>query len=196
MVNPMVLRAVSTEITPDNWIHSQVLVLNASYEALTDIGAERAVVLLITGAAELVAEREPRFPIRSRHLEIALPQTIRLRHYIHLRHRIFAEDDSRATLAGVLRRDAHRCGYCAGWARTVDHIRPRSRGGPNTWNNLIAACEPCNTRKADRTPEEAGMRLLWEPKAPSDMRRRQRQIWRSLAGAGRTPTSRERRDPK
>ncbi len=170
------------ELTPDNWIHSQVLVLNASYEALTDIGAERAVVLLISGAAETVAEREPHFPIRSKHLEIVLPETIRLRNYIHLEHRMLADDASRATLTGVLRRDSHRCGYCAGWARTVDHIRPRSRGGPNTWNNLIAACGPCNTRKADRTPEEAGMRLLWEPKAPNDMRRRQRLIWRTLAG--------------
>ncbi|MEV5650692.1 HNH endonuclease [Nocardia sp. NPDC052254] len=170
------------ELTPDNWIHSQVLVLNASYEALTDIGAERAVVLLISGAAETVAEREPHFPIRSKHLEIVLPETIRLRHYIHLEHRMLVDDAGRATLAGVLRRDGHRCGYCSGWARTVDHIRPRSRGGPNTWNNLIAACAGCNTRKADRTPEEAGMRLLWEPKAPNDMQRRQRRIWRTLAG--------------
>lgn len=171
-----------TEATPENWIHSQVLVLNASYEALTDIGADRAVVLLISGAAEIVAERNPHFPIRSKHLEIALPETIRLHRYVYLEHRVLADDASRATLAAVLRRDNHRCGYCAGWARTVDHIRPRSRGGPNTWNNLIAACGPCNTRKADRTPEEAGMRLLWEPKAPNDMQRRQRRIWRTLAG--------------
>ncbi|MBB5917195.1 5-methylcytosine-specific restriction endonuclease McrA [Nocardia transvalensis] len=173
-------RAADAALTPDNWIHAGVLVLNASYEALTDISADRAVVLLLTGTAEIVAVREPHFPIRSKHLEITLPQAIRLRHYVYLEHRVLVHDDSRATLAGVLRRDAHRCGYCAGWARTVDHIRPRSRGGPNTWNNLIAACGPCNTRKADRTPEEAGMRLLWEPKAPNDMDKRQRRIWKAL----------------
>ncbi|GAB2728918.1 HNH endonuclease [Nocardia thraciensis] len=176
-------RAPDAALTPDNWIDTGVLVLNASYEALTDIGADRAVVLLITGAAETVAAREPHFPIRSKHLEIALPQTIRLLRYVYLEHRVLVHDESRATLAGVLRRDEHRCGYCAGWARTVDHIRPRSRGGPNTWNNLIAACGPCNTRKADRTPEEAGMRLLWEPKAPNEMDKRQRRIWKDLAAA-------------
>lgn len=165
----------------DNWIQTQVLVLNASYEALTDVGADRAVVLLISGAAETVAVREPHVPIRSKHLELALPETIRLLRYIHLEHHVLVHDESRATLAGVLRRDRHRCGYCAGWAATVDHVRPRSRGGPNTWSNLIAACGSCNTRKADRTPAEAGMRLLWEPKAPTDLHRRQRHIWRSLA---------------
>ncbi|RDI55777.1 HNH endonuclease [Nocardia mexicana] len=174
-------RAPDAAPTPDNWINTGVLVLNASYEALTDIGADRAVVLLITGAAETVAAWEPHFPIRSKHLELALPQTIRLLRYVYLEHRVLVHDESRATLAGVLRRDEHRCGYCAGWARTVDHIRPRSRGGPNTWNNLIAACGPCNTHKADRTPEEAGMRLLWEPKAPNEMEKRQRRIWKDLA---------------
>ncbi|NKY86593.1 HNH endonuclease [Nocardia veterana] len=182
----MPFRRAERQLTPDNWIHTPVLVLNASYEALTDIGADRAVVLVISGAAETVAERRPRFPIRSKHLEIALPQTIRLLHYVYLEHRVLVHDESRATLAGVLRRDNHRCGYCAGWAGTVDHIRPRSRGGPNTWNNLIAACGPCNTRKADRTPDEAGMRLLWEPKAPTDLQRRQRQIWKHLAAADTT----------
>lgn len=184
MVTPMLSRHAERTLAPDNWIHAQVLVLNASYEALTDIGADRAVVLVISGTAETVAERQPHFPIRSKHLEIALPQTIRLLRYVYLEHSVLVHDGSRATLAGVLRRDRHRCGYCAGWARTVDHIRPRSRGGPNTWNNLVAACGPCNTRKADRTPDEAGMRLLWEPKAPTDMQRRQRRIWKDLVATG------------
>ncbi|MFI1914034.1 HNH endonuclease [Nocardia sp. NPDC020380] len=170
------------EITADNWIHAGVLLLNASYEALTTIRAERAVVLLLGGAAETVADRQPHFPIRSKHLEMALPETIRLHRYIYLEHRILvADENSRATLGAILRRDQFRCGYCAGWARTVDHIRPRSRGGPNTWGNLIAACGPCNTYKADRTPEEAGMRLLWEPRAPKDREKTQRRIWKDLA---------------
>lgn len=183
MVNPMHFRHADPEITADNWIHSGVLLLNASYEALTEIRAERAVVLLITGAAEPVTEREPHFAIRSKHLEIGLPETIRLLRYVYLEHSLTVTDGSRATLPAVLRRDDYRCGYCAGWARTVDHIRPRSRGGPNTWDNLIAACGRCNSHKADRTPEEAGMRLLWEPKAPRDTERRQRQIWKELAAS-------------
>lgn len=185
MVTPMLFRhSQDPEITADNWIHRGVLLLNASFEALTEIRAERAVVLLLTGAAEPVVDHEPYFPIRSQEFEIALPETIRLTRYIYLEHRILAPDDnSRATLPAILRRDQFRCGYCSGWARTVDHIKPRSRGGPNTWSNLIAACGPCNTSKADRTPEEAGMRLLWEPKAPNDIARRQRQIWKDLAAS-------------
>ncbi|MCP9619328.1 HNH endonuclease [Nocardia otitidiscaviarum] len=170
-------------ITVDNWIHTGVLLLNASYETLTEIRAERAVVLLISGAAETVVDRDPHFPIRSKSLELALPETIRLRRYVYLEHSVTVTDGSRATLPAVLRRDAYRCGYCAGWARTVDHIRPRSRGGPNTWDNLIAACGRCNTYKADRTPEEAGMRLLWEPRAPQDMAKKQRRIWKELAAS-------------
>ena len=50
----------------------------------------------------------------------------------------------------------------------MDHIEPASRGGQDTWLNLVAACAPCNGRKSDRTPEEAGMRLLWEPYEPRD----------------------------
>ncbi|MGW0247172.1 HNH endonuclease [Nocardia goodfellowii] len=174
----------SVVLTADNWIHSPVLVLNASFEALDEISADRAVVLLMSGAAESIADRAPYFPIRSKQLEIPLPETIRLRRYVFIEHTTLVHDESRATLAGVLRRDRHRCGYCAGWARTVDHIRPRSRGGPNTWSNLIACCAPCNSVKADRTPEEAGMRLLWVPKAPNHLAKRQRRIWKDLATAG------------
>ncbi|MGW4364221.1 HNH endonuclease [Nocardia takedensis] len=182
----MTSRPVTVAVTtpPDNWIHSGVLVLNASFEAIAEIRADRAVVLLVGGVAESIADREPYVPIRSKHLEIALPETIRLLRYVFLEHVNLVHEDSRATLAGVLRRDKHRCGYCAGWARTVDHIRPRSRGGPNTWGNLVACCASCNSAKADRTPEEAGMRLLWQPKAPDPLAKRQRRIWRQLSTPG------------
>ncbi|WP_405163622.1 HNH endonuclease [Nocardia sp. NBC_01499] len=173
--------ATPAALTADNWIHTAVLVLNASYEALTEISAYRAVVLLVAGAAESIADRAPHFQIRSQHHELLLPETIRLLRYVYIEHTALVHDESRATLAAVLRRDNHRCGYCAAWARTVDHIRPRSRGGPNTWSNLVACCGPCNTTKADRTPEEAGMRLLWQPKAPNHQVKQQRRIWKQLA---------------
>ncbi|CAM4162121.1 HNH endonuclease [Nocardia ninae] len=183
MVIPMPFRhaAEPAALTPDNWIRTGVLVLNASYEALDMVSADRAVVLLLAGAAESIADRAPHFPVRSKHFEVLLPETIRLLRYVYIEHSARVHDESRATLAGVLRRDRNRCGYCAAWARTVDHIRPRSRGGPNTWSNLVACCGPCNTTKADRTPEEAGMRLLWQPKAPNHHLKQQRQIWKQLA---------------
>lgn len=70
------------------------------------------------------------------------------------------------TKKGVLRRDRHRCAYCGGPAGTVDHVQPASRGGATSWLNLVAACSTCNGAKADRTPEEAGMRLRFEPWEP------------------------------
>lgn len=70
----------------------------------------------------------------------------------------------------VARRDHHACQYCGaqpGWeAITIDHVVPRARGGASTWTNCVAACVRCNTRKADRTPEQAGMPLRRRPTRP------------------------------
>jgi 5-methylcytosine-specific restriction endonuclease McrA len=77
---------------------------------------------------------------------------------------------TRATYSreGVLLRDRGRCAYCGRFtATTMDHVRPRSRGGATSWANAVAACEPCNARKGDRTPEEAGMPLRWQPYVPT-----------------------------
>lgn len=63
-------------------------------------------------------------------------------------------------------RDGHRCGYCNRYANTIDHVMPRSRGGRNVWENVVAACGPCNHSKASRTPKEAGMRLIAVPAEP------------------------------
>lgn len=74
---------------------------------------------------------------------------------------------SRRNLA---RRDGGRCQYCARHLaegeRTIDHVLPRSRGGATSWDNCVLSCEPCNRRKADQTPAEAGMRLLRSPARP------------------------------
>jgi len=71
----------------------------------------------------------------------------------------------------LARRDEYRCQYCGDTigvkGTTVDHVMPRSRGGPLTWENTVAACRRCNGRKADRTPEEAGMPLRKRPAKPT-----------------------------
>jgi len=67
---------------------------------------------------------------------------------------------------GVLRRDGQRCAYCAGSATTIDHVLPRSRGGGDTWENLVACCLACNNAKSDRTPAEMGWTLKVRPKPP------------------------------
>ena len=68
-------------------------------------------------------------------------------------------------------RDKHICGYCGGCfpeaELTIEHVRPESRGGANTWENVVTACRSCNQRKGNRTPEQAGMPLLYTPYVPS-----------------------------
>ncbi len=64
-------------------------------------------------------------------------------------------------------RDGYTCTYCRGRADTVDHVLPRSRGGGDTWFNLVAACQLCNGLKGDRTPQEAGLTPFREPFEPT-----------------------------
>ncbi|MDJ0574063.1 MAG: HNH endonuclease [Xenococcaceae cyanobacterium MO_234.B1] len=67
----------------------------------------------------------------------------------------------------LLRRDAHQCQYCGnGKHLTIDHIIPRSKGGKHSWNNVVIACAVYNSRKGNKTPQEAGMTLESKPKAP------------------------------
>ena len=66
----------------------------------------------------------------------------------------------------VLRRDAFRCAYCQGSASTIDHVQPRSRGGADSWENLVACCLSCNNTKGDRTPAEMGWCLHVTPRPP------------------------------
>jgi hypothetical protein len=75
------------------------------------------------------------------------------------------------TKAKLLRRDRHTCAYCAQVFKDkdlqVEHIIPQSKGGPYTWSNLVCACPSCNGHKSNRTPEQAGMKLVYLPYVPS-----------------------------
>jgi 5-methylcytosine-specific restriction endonuclease McrA len=82
------------------------------------------------------------------------PVVIRLRYMVKVPYQRSTTMSRRAVFA----RDNHICGYCGGTADSIDHVMPRSRGGKNEWDNVIAACRGCNLRKRDRTPEEAGMK--------------------------------------
>lgn len=81
------------------------------------------------------------------------------------------EDDLYVSHALVRIRDRFTCGYCLEYGDTVDHILPASRGGSNTWINLVTACRACNGAKADMTPQEAGMVLRLPVYAPRDVNR-------------------------
>jgi 5-methylcytosine-specific restriction endonuclease McrA len=143
---------------------NQVLVLNATYEPLNVVSVRRAVLLLLKEKAEIVEAAEAW--LRSEQLSLRVPLVIRLVYYVRIpRH--FALPLSRRT---VLARDYYTCQYCGEQCAranlTIDHVLPRSRGGETRWENVVTACGPCNRRKGDRTPEEAHMPLLRQPRRP------------------------------
>ncbi len=138
---------------------SPVLVLNASYEPIAICQARRALTLLIKGAAA-AEESHDVFVWR----DMRMPSVIRLSRY-----RKVPQKRHLVTRRNIFNRDLNACQYCglvfSGGKLTLDHVLPRSRGGRDTWENLVTCCHSCNQRKADRTPDEAGMALLGMPRA-------------------------------
>lgn len=147
--------------------HHTVAVYNADYRVLRYVSWQEAIRLLLRGSAYMVERHSPAVHVHSPSTVIELPASVALREYIHVPHR----DGVRVTREGVLLRDRYTCAYCGGYGDTIDHVVPESRGGENTWFNLVAACSECNGRKDDRTPSEAGMRLRWEPHEPRERNR-------------------------
>lgn len=139
----------------------RTLVLNAGYEPIAVVSDRRALILVLGGKA-VVLEADAGNPLRSAYCEFAGPRVILLKRYV----RVPMARSTPVSRKGVLRRDDHRCAYCEGFANTIDHILPRSRGGGDSWENLVACCLRCNNVKGDRTPDEMGWRLRWQPKAP------------------------------
>ena len=138
----------------------KALVLNATMEPLCVVPARRAVVLVLSDKADVVQTNGHRF--RSEVLDLAAPSVVRLRSFVRVPYR------RRAALSrrGVFIRDEHTCQYCGRGAENVDHVLPRSRGGAHEWENVVAACRRCNSRKKDYTPAEAAMTLRRQPYAP------------------------------
>ena len=143
---------------------SSVLVLNATYEPLSIISVRRAVVLLLKEKAEIVEAAQAE--LRSEHISMPMPLVIRLIYFVRIPYRVSLPVTRRTVLA----RDHYTCQYCGKQPSrkdlTVDHIVPRSRGGHTTWDNVVTACQCCNGRKGNRTPEEAHMKLGATPAQP------------------------------
>ncbi len=141
-------------------LNGRVLLLNFSYEPLGTVGVARAMCLVMRNAV-FVEEYEEGRVLRSPRAEFFVPSVVRLRHYVNVRRRRQPPGLRRLR---ILVRDRFCCQYCgrqmAAHELTLDHITPRSKRGRSTPENLVAACKRCNTRKGDRTPEEARMPLL------------------------------------
>jgi len=138
----------------------RALVLNATYEPLAVVTARRAVVLVLAEKADSLDGSGQWF--HAERLALEVPSVIRLRTVVRVdRHRELS-----ISRRGVLARDEHRCQYCGARAETLDHVVPRSRGGGHTWDNVVAACRPCNVHKADRLLPDTRLELRRPPVVP------------------------------
>ena len=139
------------------------LVLNATYEPLCVVSARRAVVLVLSEKAEVLHDSEE--DMRSERLALKVPSVIRLRYFVKVPFRRRSALNRRAVFA----RDGGRCQYCGAAAESIDHVVPRAKGGTHTWENVVAACRPCNTAKRDRLLSETTMVLRRRPSVPREL---------------------------
>jgi len=140
---------------------SNVLVLNADYSPLNITSLHRGFVLVDKGKAEILKKGEE--DIITSIGNFVRPIIIRLLNYIRFRPKNLKVNRKR-----IFKRDNNTCQYCGSKKHlTIDHVMPRSRGGGNTWTNLVTSCSPCNVKKGNRTPEEAKMKLMNKPHEPS-----------------------------
>ena len=146
------------------------LALNASFEPLTIVPARRAVRLVLDGKAEILEADDARRYRSERHV-VPVPTVIRLVRYVHVPHRFRRQ----VTNTFLFARDDYTCQYCGRHRSelrgrqflTRDHILPLSRGGGNSWENVVTSCSACNNRKGDRLPREAGLSLHCTPTEPN-----------------------------
>jgi 5-methylcytosine-specific restriction endonuclease McrA len=143
----------------------KVLLLNSSEEILRFIEWQRAVSLLCDGKAEAPYNYDHYYKIPHASGVFSLPKALRLKNYIRVpRIQVYLSRKN------VHRRDEYVCQYCRTQLipgeGTIDHVFPRSRGGVDTWENLVCSCMKCNVKKGNRTPREANMPLIRLPKEP------------------------------
>ena len=140
---------------------AEALVLNATFEPLCVVPGRRAVVLVLTAKAVAVSGTED--VLHSARVELPVPAVVRLTRYVRVPYRATVP----LTRKAVFARDGGRCVYCGAAATSLDHVVPKSRGGPHSWDNVVSACGRCNHVKADRAVAEMGWRLRRQPVAPS-----------------------------
>lgn len=167
-------------------LDAHVLVLNKSWIAINVATARRALALLYQGHARVVHPKDYSLyefdawctysrrkymqdpdcnVVHTPHQPVIIPEVILLSMFNG-----FVRHEIRFSRTNIFTRDKHQCQYCGAQPEksdlTLDHVIPRSRGGGNSWENLVLACARCNVKKSNRTPEEANMRLLKKPSAP------------------------------
>ncbi len=139
------------------------MVLNQSYEPLSVCNLRKAIVLIYLGKAESVVA-DNRKSLHTVSKTYPWPSIIRISRFVKVPYKKVV-----LTRKNIFRRDGFKCAYCgrSDLPLTIDHVIPKAKGGDESWENLITACTFCNNKKGDRSPEEARMRLLFQPFKPS-----------------------------
>lgn len=140
----------------------KVLVLNYDYTPLNVTTLKRGVNLVLEGKAEILYSIENK-PMKTAYKDFSRPSVIRLYRYVNIKYKRVPLNKH-----NIYRRDNHRCIYC-GINRnlTIDHVIPKSKGGDNTWNNMVSCCFECNHKKGDSTPQEKSMTMTHKPFTPT-----------------------------
>jgi 5-methylcytosine-specific restriction endonuclease McrA len=143
----------------------KALKLDSSFKPIEVIDALEALILCIIGKARAIETYEEK--VNSVRQSFDLPAVIVINRYVKYRM-----GDGSPTRQNIIWRDRNICQYCAKDFKTseltIDHILPKSRGGKNTWENLVAACVPCNQKKGAKTAIESGMHPIRKPFVPRD----------------------------
>ena len=140
----------------------EVLVLNSSYEVHQVLPLHKALKLLYKNRADIIESIDNK-SISSFKEKIPMPSVIKLTNYCK-----YQRKPASFNKKNVLMRDNYTCQYCGKKnADTIDHVVPKSKGGKLTWDNSVACCTPCNTKKADLPLSKSGFTLLKQPRQPS-----------------------------
>ncbi|MCL1907413.1 MAG: HNH endonuclease [Propionibacteriaceae bacterium] len=141
---------------------SQVVIFNAGGQQVLGTATVRHAAGMLYRRVARVHEAEPGRTFGP----YPLPRSVELVRWIYTAWVYEATRQPVCSRVAILRRDRYQCAYCGQTGTTMDHILPKSRGGRTSWTNCVAACLECNGLKADKTPQEAGMRLDIQPRAP------------------------------
>ncbi len=139
-----------------------VLVLNADFSTISLCSVERAFLLTYLQKADILSDNKEK-ALHSIDLVFPYPSVIRIKKYINIPYKGVV-----LTRHNIFKRDQYNCQYCGTDKNlTIDHLIPKSKGGQSTWTNLVTACQTCNSKKGDFTPEEVGLKLQKRPYKPS-----------------------------
>ena len=143
-------------------MNRRVLILNADYSPIMVSTVQRAFILMYLNKTELV-EKANGYKLRSVNEQFPMPAVIKLNNYVNVPYKKVT-----LTRQNIFKRDGFKCQYCERKDQlTLDHVVPKAKGGNSSWENLITACNRCNSQKGDQTPKDAGMRLITKPFRPT-----------------------------